>query len=257
MKSVKIFIACGLGGGLGALVALNLAPRFWWLGLIAGFITGYLSYNFRQVLSAICQAWQVVIGWRPDWELWKVRFEVYVWFALAGITFIFFIICLNFLWPKSLEEIASIEESFIVIEASVIGILVIFFGITVNVPREKQLDNLKDMQRIFKKLNPLVVYFHYLPKGILWIIKNIPKIIRFLKKGIVLLLRFVKMVFILVHSDKRLLCGFDAAIGAGIGYFAGNLIAGILAGGFIGVFNYEILSKRVLKLVPAKVKNSN
>ncbi len=44
------------------------------------------------------------------------------------------------------------------------------------------------------------------------------------------------------------------AIGASIGYFSGNALIGALAGGVFGVLNYEILSKRILHLVPVRAK---
>ena len=59
---------------------------------------------------------------------------------------------------------------------------------------------------------------------------------------------FLIAIFVLIHSDIRLLCGVDAAIGAGIGYFAGSVIVGMFAGGLFGVVNYEVVSKRLLKL---------
>jgi len=63
-------------------------------------------------------------------------------------------------------------------------------------------------------------------------------------------------VFIIIHSEIRLLCGVDAVIGAAAGYFTGSAIIGALAGGLIGVINYEIVSRRVLHLVPTKSTQS-
>ncbi|MDP2638903.1 MAG: hypothetical protein Q8P06_01905 [Candidatus Azambacteria bacterium] len=66
----------------------------------------------------------------------------------------------------------------------------------------------------------------------------------------------------IIHSNKRLLCGIDAAIGGGVTYlwlvpssitfWEGFLLSvfGGLIGGLIGVFNYKIISVRVLHLAP-------
>ncbi len=63
--------------------------------------------------------------------------------------------------------------------------------------------------------------------------------------------RLVKTVFILIHSNERLLCMVDAAIGVAVFHFTGNnIFLGMLAGGALGVINYEIISVRLLKLVP-------
>jgi len=99
------------------------------------------------------------------------------------------------------------------------------------------------------KLNPIYVGFYWLPKGIIYIIPRTP---RFFRKAIITIGRFTKILFILIHSDIRLLCGTDAAIGVVIGYFTGNVLIGGLAGGVFGVLNYEILSKRILHLVHDK-----
>ena len=58
-ETKKIGLACFIGGFLGSLVALLVAPTFWWLGLVAGFATGYVSHEFRSVLRAIPTAWEV------------------------------------------------------------------------------------------------------------------------------------------------------------------------------------------------------
>lgn len=53
----KVFIASALGAFIGSLVALQLNAYLWWLGLIAGGLVGYLSYEFKAVLRAIPVAW--------------------------------------------------------------------------------------------------------------------------------------------------------------------------------------------------------
>lgn len=45
MKTAKIFTACAIGSFIGALVALELQPLWWWLGLVIGGLVGYLSYE--------------------------------------------------------------------------------------------------------------------------------------------------------------------------------------------------------------------
>ncbi len=69
-------------------------------------------------------------------------------------------------------------------------------------------------------------------------------------------------MFKLIHSDERVLCAIDGTLGGVIAYawlirpersFAQNAIAvlfGMVVGAGWGVVNYEILSKRVLKVVP-------
>ena len=44
----------------------------------------------------------------------------------------------------------------------------------------------------------------------------------------------------------------DAAIGATVGYYFHDPIIGGLIGGLSGFLNYEVLSIRVMKLIPAE-----
>lgn len=52
-ETMKIARACAIGGVICVAVALAVAPVLWWLGLIAGFASGYLAYEFREVLAAV------------------------------------------------------------------------------------------------------------------------------------------------------------------------------------------------------------
>jgi len=77
METRKIALACFIGGALCSLVALLFAPAFWWLGLIAGFVGGYLAYDFREVLRAIPKAahevGQIIAKEWPGTKKWLVR----------------------------------------------------------------------------------------------------------------------------------------------------------------------------------------
>lgn len=53
-----VALACGLGAAVTTLLALVFAPPLWPLGAAAGFATGYLAYEFREVVRAIPQAWK-------------------------------------------------------------------------------------------------------------------------------------------------------------------------------------------------------
>ena len=61
-RSLKIFMACVLGGGIGSFVALQFTSHFWFLGLIAGGIVGYFSYDLNAVAVATWEVWDKIIG---------------------------------------------------------------------------------------------------------------------------------------------------------------------------------------------------
>ena len=63
---------------------------------------------------------------------------------------------------------------------------------------------------------------------------------------------FLKHLFLLIHSDMRVLCMTDAALFAGVGYFLGSALWGAILGGLFGVLNYKVVSEYILGIVPAK-----
>lgn len=248
-RTLKIFLSCSFGAGIGTMVALGVNHYFWWLGLIVGGLIGYLSYEFKKVIEAMAEGYKRVAGWKPNKEYWKtlglvVIFAIQVMLILYPLTFLVFVFSKyntarealgNFLWGSSaMLVIGSLFISGMLGSCLDRGRVAGYY--------EK---NRKELKVWFKKSNFFTVYFHWLPRGIILItillVKIIPKIILFLA-------RFVKTVFLLIHSDIRLLCGMDAAIGAGIGYFTGSVIIGTFAGGILGAIQYEIVSKRILHL---------
>ncbi len=108
--------------------------------------------------------------------------------------------------------------------------------------------------------NVFRLYLWMLPQGIVlgswWLISNAPKGAKVVGHYVALVFSLVGLiiaeVFRLIHSELRLLCAVDAGIGAAIGYFTGNPLIGAVAGGLLGVVNYEIITIRVMKLAGAK-----
>ena len=91
---------------------------------------------------------------------------------------------------------------------------------------------------------PFYVY-HYM--GVM-MLKVVKRVLLFLWKCMLGLPRAIWFTFKYIHSDLRVLCAVDSGIGAIIGFLAGNPIVGAVVGGIIGYVNYEVVSKRLLKL---------
>ncbi|MBU2263363.1 hypothetical protein KJ750_01765, partial [Patescibacteria group bacterium] len=115
-RTLKIFLSCALGAGIGALTALQLNQYFWWIGMLFGGFIGYLSYEIKQVLAAIPLAWQKASRWRPDKKMWKLRARAIARILSLSITagigvslfcwFVYLIIVLTPLPPTtSLEQV--------------------------------------------------------------------------------------------------------------------------------------------------------
>ncbi|MBU1179898.1 hypothetical protein KJ885_03065 [Patescibacteria group bacterium] len=248
MKGLKIFLACAIGAFVGTLIALEMNRYFWWLGLLAGGLTGYLSYEFKTVLSTVPKAWSRATSWRPGEFFWQLVGASMVTLTVT-ITVELLVVLLHFskneLLP-SYGDIVALQAAVSVLYVLCLPMTHISLGATVygKLRRER----IEFYKKVALYGNPVAVflvtpflYAYFMVTGIWWLIKNIPA-------GICAIGRFVKHLFILIHSDARLLCGIDSAIGAAVGFFAGSALIGGLAGGVFGLINYEVVSKRLLHL---------
>jgi hypothetical protein len=252
MNGLKVFIACALGGFIGSLIAFH-AGVFWPVGLVVGALVGYISYEFEKIPAAIQQAWNEVIGWRPDWK--KIRcvlatgclgFLGGTCFGMSAIAILSGILCLMeggvalflFMFLDSHELLVALSIGFVL--ASSIGLLIAFFAATTDAERARDENGFS--VGLIKYTNPVSAAF-WICYGILvlGIWKGVPACARFLWKGARLLSRFAVRAFVLAHSDMRLLCAIDAAIGVYVGYRFGNPIAGGLVGGLWGLVNYYLM----------------
>lgn len=234
----KVLLACALGAGIGSLVALELNQWLWWLGLIAGGLIGYFSYEWRAVVRAIPAAWKAANGVVVSWQflgtnallimavLWLVFWSTLPFMVTAAIT-------------KDINSAPGWCAFFVILGffAGFLGPLII---IMVELGRKTGRSSFDDAKMINWRICPIFVIFWHLPRGIHWLWVEAPRFFRFCK-------RFAWEFFIRIHSERRLLCGVDAMLGAGIGYFAGSAIIGAVAGGLIGVANYALITERWLK----------
>ena len=262
-RSLKIGLACAFGAFIGSLVALSLNQFWWWLGMFVGGGVGYLSYELKTVIEATKVAWKQVIGWRPSWQSWIHTGKFFVLSLALPATVLFPIGILCLLLDLALPENNKSLLNLCYLWLAGIPLVGIFNTFIYTNGANNKVISYQEMKDIFFKFNPLVVYFYYVPMyagiGIWFAIKRIPRLALRVVLGIFIIFArlgtFVWTIFKFIHSEERVLCAFDAALGAGIGYFYHNPIVGMIAGGIFGVLNYEILSKRVLRLVSLKTKS--
>jgi len=249
-RTLKIFLSCSFGAGIGAMVALGVNHYFWWLGLIVGGLTGYLSYEFKKVVEAAAEGYKRVAGYKPNKEYWKIYGLMILVDSSILLTVVSIIIPLMFSLISLLTKkadfmviffLCALSFAFTLLFIMLRGVLDSDERLSIKQKAEHYVVEREKLITQLKEFNFLAVYFYWLPRGIIEAVKKIPKIVLFLA-------RFVKTIFLLIHSDIRLLCGMDAAIGAGIGYFTASVVAGMFIGGILGVIQYEIVSKRLLHL---------
>lgn len=63
-------------------------------------------------------------------------------------------------------------------------------------------------------------------------------------------LRFARNLFLRIHADFTMLFVADTTIGMVIGYYSNNTLLGLFAGGMWWLFDYELISRKLLRLNP-------
>ena len=233
--NARVFIASALGGMIGSLVALSVMPALWWLGLLTGFAVGYIGYDPANVwkitkkvavdayqsqdfkvlvataraLFAIAVASQTIALLASPLLLVSTTPFTIIWVVL---TFLFAgapcLACIN--WASLSEE----EETFL-----------------------GKLERLKYAEKRGWELNPIFIYGYVLPIFLA----------RLVRWNGVYLFTIARAVFVEIHSDLRLLCGFGGALGSATGYFANHVLIGAAVGGLVGLMGYQFVSKRLIK----------
>lgn len=276
-NSLKIFVACAAGALIGALTALQLKGWWWLLGMPIGALGGYLFYEGKKVIEAIPKAFKASfamrrnvpkvakkivqeVGFRPFlllalavWLIVSLHIKDSVTMITANVVFLW--LFLLFLAVSFLTMLFSFF-SFIFVCVSGDEKMVNFFGEPLSgfekFSRSQFLVFLKDIcLGVVKSLWGIIKIPWYLVRGLWWLAKvlflHLPK-----ATG-----KFVWTVFKLIHSDIRVLCTVDAALGAAVGYFAGSAIIGAAAGGLLGVVSYALVAAllRHFGLIPNQVEN--
>lgn len=262
-RSLKIFITCALGAFVGSVVALELNHYLWWIGLLIGGLFGYLSYEFHKVRAAIGIAWKATFGQLGDREgrrLWALS-----WLGISAMYASFFILVGLLDWSTSWLPVKPTNKPLGVNYWSMV-LFFLLYPIFASFFSMRQMNAEVMAKKMLKFANPITVYLYYplrfgwwliaalytavsklvqgVPQFLLWC-KQQPQQFRYAAN---LVVKFTKMVLVAVHSDVRLLCAVDAALGTGIGYFFQSPLIGALAGGLFGVLNYELVSRRWLHL---------
>lgn len=243
-ESWKVFMACALGAGIGSLVALELNQWLWWIGLIVGGLTGYLAYEFKKVALAILAAWKAAIYPFTSSQLLKWKVALGLSLSTLSIPLVFLL-----LWSFSKPGV-NVTDTILWMMSGVLFGVIIGFGFIPDimmsfVDGRTNEDKITQLRKLNYAVFPPVVIFWHLPRGLAWLALTASKF----------LARFCWQVFIRIHSEMRLLCMADAALGAAVGYWAGSTIIGALAGGVFGLVNYAVVTKRILEprgLLPAR-----
>jgi hypothetical protein len=267
----KITLACFISGALGTVIGLLVRPSFCFLGTIAGAVTGYLAYDFREVLKAIpealqrsnasfCRGMDGLIAWR------KQRHPlVYSSFIVAYIVAI--------QWGPSMferdrlvlvHEIASLLAflaflGLVWFFAIVATFIVLAIGFELHGEEQATRRKFFGVSKEDSFITPMTYgeFFKWVFAGCLsplivvgWLIVHV---IRFFLYD--LWVKFVPALVRLVHSTERMCCGCYGALGGTIAFLYGIFLpdrtpmdVAFLAvfGGLLGVFGGTVIGRKLL-----------
>ena len=226
IESIKIAVACFLGAFVGALVALQASPHLWWLGIIVGAVVGYLAYRPLRALQGFREACTSFLDVPPK-EQPKIGLVVIIGYWMVSLTSGFYIALI--IWLLGLHD-----DWWWTLIIAVSSIVALSYLVSTGGLGEDNIVNKALVRKWIIWCNPVT-----LPFTIVY------QVVKVLFKLMIRTLR-------LVHSDIRLLCMTDSAIGALVGYYFHSAILGGIIGAIVGLLNYELVSKRWLKLAPQR-----
>jgi len=267
--ALKIFIAFAIGAAVGTVVAMDVNRYFWWLGLLVGGATGYLSYEWRAVIHAIPAAYRAAGRIKlPSKSSLLCRFRFFVWGSAATLSFgAWMCIAFSPLQPLALRGEVVLGGLCVLLMLGCCLIATIFTFVVVIITLAggagSSMDEFTDTFReITYIVSPPTVVFWHLPRGVCFVARKTPhavaatlcfalSVLILVPRGIVaaasFCMRFGWQMFVRIHSERRLICGVDMLLGSVVGHFVGKAAIGALAGGILGVVNYAIVTKRWLR----------
>ena len=204
MKGFKIFCACFFGAGIGAFIALEINPYFWWTGMIIGGLVGYLIYEYQEVGQAIRVIWHSMVNIKKEEILYGLSLAIMIIALVHMISAILINLLASiamivpFLFSERMKLTTIVDLNLLALTSSIIaGIILTILHLSTNRINDYK-EEIKYNIKIILKYNIFSVLFYWLPKGIYKGIVLIPTAIKFTSK-------FIKQVFVLIHTDIRLL----------------------------------------------------
>jgi hypothetical protein len=276
-STFQVALACALGALACSVIAVVTGNHIAF-GIIAGLITGYAAYEFRSVLRAVPRSYDAFLSALISPSL---RAELRQRDPFEGpTTLVVLSMVIYIMWPALFPHthLDSGREQGLILVAVFLSLLLTTLGawvatFVVMVFAEcgaRRWENVSFIDSEYYQLT--------LPNGDAvtyamawrWTAKGIASV------GALILFRFLPWfavaigtggwtLFKLIHSSERVLCAIDGTLGGAIAYqflirqertITQNAIAvlfGMVLGVGWGLVNYEIVSKRVLKVVPVIV----
>ncbi|PIR86945.1 MAG: hypothetical protein COU11_02940 [Candidatus Harrisonbacteria bacterium CG10_big_fil_rev_8_21_14_0_10_49_15] len=282
----RIMVSCFIGATVGSAVALQFQPEVFSLavilGMAVGAAVGWGVFVSPKLPAAMKTAWTDVVGWRPFWPWWRAMGRAGLYLSLMSYMFIG-APCLGerFFTPDKATTPASLAVFLSVAFAACLFLLALVFSdgfkhykrhryVDLERLRSNELRSRRGWLIALGSVGAfsIVSFLAYQPTvrsiligvGMLFgalVVLGIAlgiacKVVPWLWKRRMVPVIFSVTVFKLVHCRLALLVAVSSAIGVLIGAHSGQPLLGGVIGALWGAIDYEIVSKRWLKLVPAR-----
>ncbi len=151
----------------------------------------------------------------------------------------------------------SLELLYYFIVILIPGLLPLIFETFFGSTKEKQDDILSTYRKMAREINFFTVCLVHFPGLLDLLVVHIPVVVRVIvakiKSTVLIIGRFLYYLFRMIHSEECLMAGVYISSGVAVGYLAfGNAIAGGLAAAVLAYASREIISKRILKVIPMR-----
>lgn len=271
MESRKIMLACFIGGCICTLIALLVAPAFWWLGILAGFIIGYFAYDLKEIYYAIPKAWRATKKSIGSLGKYVKSNPVYLLAIVCG--FIFGLLTFIFLDATTDVKVPIGSNVFLSFLTSLLASIFSCLSITGFASLGANSDEIEINTPETLNNYSYGIIISWVGRGLLILVKLLAiflfwKMWKWIAIGIAYAIWysikfsgiFLYKLFYLIHSYKRLLCAVDGSLGGVLTYwlmrakhltvqeFILVVVCGGIMGAGIGLLNWELVSKRLLKV---------
>lgn len=270
-KAGKMFLVCALGTITGLLVAMRVPSLVWWVGALVGGGASSFFYALPDIVrysaKAGRQAWKINApqALQKGVSVWKKSTPATRWIFISNgmwwATYAFYIGFGGRFWHWL--GIPSPYNGVLYLVGFVFLASALFWVLQYRREKEEGKRRRKAMEATFFA-SPLGLLFAP-PVLLVQERRTIWKIgcgaAKLTVETMRLLLTFLKTLYVYIHSRELLTCFVDGALGVCISYLliatrdiamGPTLLVGGLIGGLLGLFNYQVVSKRILHIAPQR-----
>jgi hypothetical protein len=238
-RTGKMILSAVFGALTGLIIAFAVNRLYWWVGLAVGGLTGYLSHDWRTVVKTAAR-----LIHSPE-KLALIGKKVVVittllcwaggWAAALSYPFIYAHYSHSNGALLNMLGAAAVLIGLCVVIFTLAGLIIALIACSFDIDRGDV-----DWRKLMFFSSSVIAICVMVPYGIFLLAREIPNIGR--EAG-----HFTWRLFVLIHSEDRMIVGFSALLGTAGGYVAKSFIAGAAVAAASVVIAKHVVAERWLK----------